>query len=611
MMKFSIRNFWQPLIFLYFILNTLYLILPAPVHAAGEFEANYDVQYAISPNGTTIVTQNVTLTNRLTNLYPQKYSIVIDSEKIKNVIAYDNGGMIKPEITQKDAKTQIVLSFNDKIVGLGKSLAFTLRFENGDIALKNGSIWEVNIPGVAKDADIGSYMVSLSVPPTFGPNAYMSPLPAGGNKWTKEQMMQGGISAAYGKEQLFDVALTYYLQNSVLAPHLMELALPPDTAYQKVFIRSIDPKPKTVLRDDDTNWLAQYDLLPGQLLEVKVLATVFISLRPHEGYKEELINRELYTAPLKYWETMDTKIKELANTYKTPRDIYQYVVQTLSYDYSRVNQNPVRKGAAAILADPSSAICMEFTDLFIAMARAANIPAREAIGYAHTTNAKLRPLSLISDVLHSWPEYYDEQKKLWIPVDPTWSDTTGGVNYFDKLDFNHIVFAIHGKESDYPYPAGFYKKSGKTGKDIDVTFSTKAPTIPPDRMTATIQFPSTITSGFTTHGTVIIENTNGVPIDHISYTIHSSPYDVAIEESQDHVPPYARLSVPVAMNIPSYFTQGKGKISVVVNGQVTEMAFDIHPFANRLVLPVALIVWVLIILIWIVIRLQKRQKPKA
>jgi hypothetical protein len=123
----------------------------------------------------------------MTNLYPQKYSIVIDSVHIKNVIAYDNGGIIKPQISQKDGKTEILLQFNEKVAGLGKTLRFSLRYENTDIAQKNGNIWELNIPGVAEDPDLAGYSVSLSVPPTFGPNAYMSPPPGKTsgqkNKW--------------------------------------------------------------------------------------------------------------------------------------------------------------------------------------------------------------------------------------------------------------------------------------------------------------------------------------------------------------------------------------------------------------------------------------------
>ena len=39
------------------------------------------------------------------------------------------------------------------------------------------------------------------------------------------------------------------------------------------------------------------------------------------------------------------------------------------------------------------------------------------------------------------------------PVDPTWGDTTGGVDYYNFFDLNHIVFAYNGKSSEQPPPA--------------------------------------------------------------------------------------------------------------------------------------------------------------
>jgi hypothetical protein len=60
----------------------------------------------------------------------------------------------------------------------------------------------------------------------------------------------------------------------------------------------------------------------------------------------------------------------------------------------------------------------------------------------------------------------------WIPVDPTWGHTSGGINYFDQLDLNHIVFAINGDSSQRPYPAGSYKLTESNNKDVTVTFGT-------------------------------------------------------------------------------------------------------------------------------------------
>ena len=368
------------------ILGLLVLCFPRPACAAGEFGIAYDVSYAVAPAGTTIVTQQVTLTNKTTNLYPQQYSLTLDSTAIKNVIAYDGGGVISPAVSQEEGKTRVLLAFNEQVVGLGKSLSFTLRYEHNDIARKNGTIWEVTIPGIVPDPGLERYDTTLSVPPSFGPNAYLTPQPANGRSWNKEQMIAGGISGAWGEAQQFDLTLRYHLNNPSSAPVTQAITLPPDTAYQKVAVRSINPQPADVLRDPDGNWIARYTLAAGQSIDIEASARVQTFLIRQDA-AAPLINIADYTTPQKYWESDNPQIKEIAATLTTPREIYEYVVRTLSYDYERVNQNPTRQGALAALADPTSAICMEFTDLFIALARAAGIPAREVIGYAYTTIA--------------------------------------------------------------------------------------------------------------------------------------------------------------------------------------------------------------------------------
>ena len=596
----------------YWIVGLLIVaIIPVPVFASGEFQADYDVKYAIAPSGNTIVTQNITLTNKQTNLYPQKYSIILDTTKIKNVIAYDSREIVQTDISQSDGKTTILLTFNDKVVGLGKQLSFTLRFENGDIAQRNGTIWEINIPGIAPDTDIASYNVSLSVPQTFGPNAYMSPLPIGGSKWTKDQMTSGGISAAYGTSQSFDVHLTYFIQNTGITPARAEIALPPDTAYQTVVVTSMTPKADGVIRSRDGNWLAYYSLAPGASQSVEVVLHVDVTMHPKDGYTDEMTEDSVYTKEQKYWETTNPKITELAKTYTTPRAIYTYVVNALSYDYGRVKDQPIRKGAVTALASPDNSICMEFTDLFIAIARAAGIPAREAVGYAYTTNSRLRPLSLVSDVLHAWPEYYDRERKIWVAIDPTWANTTGGVNYFDKLDFNHIVFALHGENSEYPYPAGFYRKSNKTTKDVAVEFSSQPFTIPEGKLSTHIEFPQLVTAGILARGLVRIENTVGVAIPLAEIIIQSSPVDVAILKKEMHMPPLGRIDIPITLTAPNYLTGGAGKIAVTVNGQSTQYPFRIQPVTSYFIVPIVSFGAILLVLLFLTvhrIRLWKHRK---
>ncbi|OGG29292.1 hypothetical protein A2971_00030 [Candidatus Gottesmanbacteria bacterium RIFCSPLOWO2_01_FULL_46_21] len=593
--------------FVYLIIGLfVYLIIPRPVVAAGEFSADYEVAYAVAPTGTTIVTHQITLTNKLTNLYAREYSIVFDSTRIKNIIAYDNGGQISPEISQKEGKTEIKLHFNTQVVGVGKKLTFSLRFENDDVAQKLGSIWEVHIPGIASDADLSSYYTSLSVPTSFGPTAYMSPPPAEGKRWNLRQMTQGGVSVAYGNQQQFLLNLSYYIQNPSVTGSSVEIALPPDTAYQKVTIASLNPTPKEIVRDPDGNWLARYSLGPGQKEDVVARLYVALSVDPRPGWTDT-VDIAAITRPQRYWESTDPTIIAAAKTLKTPQDIYRYVIDTLSYDYDRVNQTPIRKGARAALASPTQSICMEFTDLFIALSRAAGIPSREIVGYAYTTNTKLRPLSLVADVLHSWPEYYDNERQLWIPVDPTWADTTGGIDYFTKLDFNHITFAINGEKSDYPYAAGFYRRPDKSSRDVSVTFADIIPQSQEKPLDISIGFPGTVIAGFETKGNVTIGNHSTTSIQNVAISVQSTPVDVALYKTEELMPPFSTISLPVSLTIGQYFSGGTGRILVTAGDQQSRHEFTIRP-TYWLLLPAGVIITVVgaVLLLFL-----KRPKPKS
>lgn len=607
-----------PILIYLFIGLFVYLFIPLQrIAATGEFTANYDVSYAIAPAGVTIVTQTVSLVNRQTNLYPKQYTILLDSLNVRNIIARDDGGTITPKITQNDGKTEILLTFNKQIVGLGKQTTFTLRYENLDIAAKNGSIWEVNIPGITEDADLGTYGVTIQTPPTFGPTSYLKPLPADGGRWNRQQMTRGGISAAYGENQYAKLTLRYYLENPGVAAITQEIALPPDTAFQSVSIDALSPKPTEVARDDDGNWLARYRLLSGQKLSIEATVSVTLTL-PSIGNSaaaaltlpkqtDESVLAD-YLKPLPYWESDDPSITSLAGKYTTPKDIYNYVVGALTYDYERVKTTPKRKGALEALKSPKSAICMEFTDLFIAIARAAGIPAREAVGYAHTTNAKLRPLSLVSDVLHAWPEYYDRRQGAWIPVDPTWGNTTGGIDYFTMLDFNHIVFAIHGKSSSQPLPAGFYRENGKEGKDVTVEFLGVASPTAPVSLIPRIDFPNVATAGFQANGEVTVENTSGIEAQGVSVRLEIQPFSFIITKENQTIAPYSKLTIPVQVSIPSSTPKGNGTVTLIAGDRTVQHSFDIQPI-SWLYLSISGMIASAGILLWITLTRPFSKKP--
>ena len=463
-------------LFLLFVFQFLTLTLSS-AHAA-NFESTVSMDYRFASSGISAVTQQVTLTNLQSKIYAPSYQLKFSGELPKNFSASDTGGPLKTTTVSEGSDTYLItIEFPTPLVGKDQTRVFTIRYE-GQPAVKKGQIWEINLPRISHD-------FRLIVPSSFGDPAYISPPPSSSIRESVDNVYlfspsvadSVGISAAFGNFQVFDFRLSYPLTNTRSEPILTEIALPPDTAYQKVFYDSLNPAPQNVLADADGNWLAQYLLTAGQELKVTASGQVHLLAEPG-AVSDPPTDLSVYTQPSDYWIVSDDRIADLVKKHRTPRDIYDYVVKLLDYDYSEIGPAASRRTSSAILDDPSKSRCQDFTDLFITLAHAAGIPARELNGYAYTTDSRLRPLSLQQDILHAWPEYWDSQSGAWISVDPTWENTTGGLDYFSKFDFNHFAFTIHGVDASYPVAAGLYD-TGSSSRDVEITLSKFREYLPP------------------------------------------------------------------------------------------------------------------------------------
>lgn len=550
--------------------------------ANSNFSTDYDVTYSILENGKTNVNFDVVLTNKTSQYYASSYSIEVGLNDIENVRASDPDGTITPVIIKNNDETAIELNFNRKAVGINNQLNFNLSFDTKSVARNYGKIWEVNIPGLANQDNFQSFNVYVQTPSTFGPPSYIKPEIAAPSKnslsFTKEQLGSSGIYIGFGNFQIYKFNLSYHLKNSNLFKVKTEIAIPPSTNYQDIEIEDISPKPLNVIVDKDGNWLAQYTLLPSQKIDIAVNGKAKIFLIP----KKEPITKDkisIYTKEQPHWEVSNPNIKKLAGKLKTPQAIYEYVVENLTYDLSRVIERKQRLGAVSVLKDPKSAVCLEFTDLFIALARAAGIPAREIDGFGYTQDSKERPLSLVKDILHAWPEYYDFDREAWIMIDPTWGNTTKGLDYFDTLDFDHFAFAIKGENSTYPIPAGGYKIEGDEAlKDVNVNF-TEGFVEKNVMLTVTQDFSNSYLAGGPIKGNLIIKN--------VSANI-SNPQIMEVSTNflkpttqrlfVDQIPPYGFLTIPLNLYKTSILTNVNDEITITVGGKSYFKNLKVSPF---------------------------------
>lgn len=448
------------------------------VLAQSEFIVDVKVDYDVQQNGITQVTHTITLENAFSNLYATSYVLSLENINPQNVRAYRGSKTLALSETKQGNTTTLKVEFDEAVVGKGKSQTFNIAFEEQSFATKTGEVWEISIPRLSQKDSFRSYNVNLLVPTSFGNEAYISPNPKVKEKvgtkliyrFDKEMVAETSMTVGFGQFQIFSFTLKYHLENPLARSAMTEIAIPPDTAFQKVYYQEINPKPDNVLVDGDGNWLAQYDLKARERVDIVAIGTVqiFASPRSFPSPNSDTLKQNLKTT--EYWQVEDEEIQALAKRLATPKSIYNFVTNNLNYNYDRVRPNVTRYGAKKALANPDEAICIEFTDLFIALARAAGIPAREVNGYAYTENPEIQPLSLVADVLHAWPEYYHSEKNVWIPIDPTWGSTTGGVDFFEKLDLRHFTFVIHGQDASQPYPPGSYKLGPNPEKDVFVSF---------------------------------------------------------------------------------------------------------------------------------------------
>ncbi len=555
-------------LFFSFLILAFSFFAPLSVLADNNFITTSSVTYQVDTKGVMTVTQDITLQNVNSDYYATSYSISLEGTKPINPQAYENSQSIPTTVNEDGGKTVIKISFPDAVVGKGNKRQFSLTYEDSSLAVKTGEIWEITLPKLSDTSVFNSYSATLVVPQSMGSLAYISPEPTGrvsdasSNSYTfSKDAIAAGVTAAFGQFQVFTFNLVYHLENPLAIGASVDVAIPPDTAYQKVSYSSISPLPSNVKVDNDGNWLATFKLKARERVDLKVAGAVqiFASARPFSSFSTSSLDVDKKETDV--WQTKDLLIVDLANRLKTPRAIYDYVVSNLSYDYSRVTPNVTRLGASSALRNSKSAICTEFTDSFIAIARAAGIPAREINGYAYTENPKVEPLSLVLDVLHAWPEYWDAKTQNWIPVDPTWGSTTGGIDYFSKLDLRHFAFVIHGSDSKKPYPPGSYKLGPNPQKDVFVAFG-QLPTIRVSTPSVSI---STVREVPFADMLLSVYVKNPGPVALYNQTLNITFDGENVSKKQIVViPPYANYEVPISVPYSFIGKSTPSKVGVVL-----------------------------------------------
>jgi len=188
---------------------------------------------------------------------------------------------------------------------------------------------------------------------------------------------------------------------------------------QRIYDVNCSPEPTRLFSENQNDYAEFLFTNPEKQFKVQVniKARLFrydlsIARKKHSKNPPPDPNSDNFLKHEKYIEKDEPKIQQIAKDIKGNnkaaliKNIHDYVIKNMDYSLNKADL-----GALAA-AEQKRGDCSEYADLFVAICRAKNIPARVAIGY--TTEPALIPR-------HAWAEVY-MRKYGWVPFDPTWAD---------------------------------------------------------------------------------------------------------------------------------------------------------------------------------------------
>lgn len=240
---------------------------------------------------------------------------------------------------------------------------------------------------------------------------------------------------------IFNVRYVLPLNMSSSASITMDVAVPENTAFQKLISFSSDPMPNSTYKDGHGITRLRYELRTNtaKLLNITLHYTVlvlFSSLTGKlcDGSSEENIPADIlekYTKPAPYIESDNPNIIGNASLISGNGDLeskvlnlFNFVANRTLFKYDESVQDIIRdpfshvRGALWTLQNRKG-VCFDFAHLFVALLRAIGIPSRVSEGIILDGRSGF--------ILHDWAEVYFPNVG-WVPFDPTWNQSKCNVH---------------------------------------------------------------------------------------------------------------------------------------------------------------------------------------
>lgn len=395
---------------------------------------------------------------------------------IDSIEVFDNLGFRPAYTTEFTDGGNIILRVRFPVrIDSFRDYILYLNYTSYGLIVKSGKLRDVYVPAFSSEYRFVTETTSeevftrVIVPNDFGQINFATPdnriTEDGSNRiitFQKESLVGETGWIQVGVEQYYEFKITQPVKSTTGAGFFQNkyrVLIPRDIKSgpisQKVFYTNISPAPTNSFIDKDGNTFLEFSFLGNVDGEIIIEGYSILTQDNTIQYRDsgtlsqipEEILRE-NTSPARFWESNSPEIIEVADILKSQvrgedKSVYELIANTYRYvidkiDYSEVKRFGIneRQGALATLLG-GAAVCMEYSDLFIALMRAQGIPARGAFGYGYSA---LDVDEQEDTINHQWAEVYIPSIGEWVAVDTTWGENGdeligGDLNHF----YTHVA----------------------------------------------------------------------------------------------------------------------------------------------------------------------------
>jgi hypothetical protein len=441
-------------------------LLLTPLGSAREpIEGYYEssrLTYFVRSDRSLEVQANFSLVNQSTRMRITGVSWPAYGE-VENVRAWDGLGDLEVELEAVSGGTVIKIDFRGDGILPGDGLEYGISYETTGVVQGSGPEYKVSLGGLqAGDFPHENYVITVEA--ENGLSLFLVDQPV---EVLRKDPMRVEYKTSIEKNESFDgLRLTFYSEPAFFKVNLLEtvtnqgqeeakdlkieMALINRTPWQFSAVASSNFPIETMFLDEENNWYGLFEVGDLQPNQSKILEVGLVYI--NEIYDPEINENtvgSIDSTPLglseylkadNYWEVDHPSIKNKAleirgtenNAYRVAERIMQFVGENIEYE---ITEN--RQGALQSLIKRRGD-CDCFSDLTIALARAAGILSKFSSGWIYDENrvGNLGP--------HAWVEFYFPNEG-WQPADPTWAKNSG--DYLGRLDPIHLLRSNHGLSS--------------------------------------------------------------------------------------------------------------------------------------------------------------------